>query len=96
MAIGVIARLKIKEGCNQEFEQVFAELSDAVHAKESGNNFYALHRSRDDNTAYVVLEQYADQAALEAHGKSDHFKTLGAKMGQYLAGRPEIEYMDSI
>lgn len=96
MSIGVIARLKIQEGKNEEFESIFSELAAAVHAKESGNNFYALHRSRDDNTAYVVLEQYEDQAALDAHGQSDHFKTIGAKMGGCLAGRPEVEYLDAV
>lgn len=96
MAIGIIARLKIQEGKNEEFEKIFSELAAAVHANESGNNFYALHRSRDDNTTFVVLEQYEDQAALDAHGQSDHFKTIGAKMGACLAGRPEIEYLDAV
>lgn len=96
MAIGIVARLKIQEGKNEEFEQIFSELAAAVKSNESGNNFYALHRSRDDNTSYVVLEQYEDQAALDAHGQSDHFKTIGAKMGAFMAGRPEIEYLDAV
>lgn len=96
MAIGVIARLKIQEGKNEEFEGIFKELADAVRANEPDNLFYALHRSRDDENTYVVLEQYKDQAALDAHGQSEHFKTIGAKMGGCLAGRPEIEYLDAV
>lgn len=96
MAIGVVARLKIQEGKNEEFENIFSELAAAVRANEPGNNFYALHRSRDDNTTYVVLEQYTDQAALDAHGQTDHFKAIGAKMGGCMAGRPEIEYLDAV
>ena len=65
---------------NEEFEAAFNELRDAVRANESGNNFYALHRSRDDSQSYIVLEQYVDQAALDGHGKSDHFKASGAKL----------------
>jgi quinol monooxygenase YgiN len=95
MAIGVIARLAIQAGKNEEFETIFNELASAVREKESGNNFYALHKSRSDENSYVVLEEYADQAALDAHGQSDHFKTIGAKMGSCMAGRPEIEYLDS-
>lgn len=95
MAIGVVAKLKIQDGKNEEFETVFAELEKAVHENEPGNNFYALHKSRDDENTYIVLEQYADQDALDAHGKTDHFKTIGAKMGACMAGRPEIEVMDS-
>ena len=95
MAIGVVAKLKIQAGKGEEFEGIFAELEKAVHENEPGNNFYALHKSRDDDETYFVLEQYADQDALDAHGKSDHFKTIGAKMGGCMAGRPEVEYMDS-
>jgi quinol monooxygenase YgiN len=96
MTIGIIARLTIQPGKNAEFESIFVELQAAVAANEPGNNFYALHKSRTDENQYIVLEQYVDQAAIDAHGASDHFKTIGAKMGSCLAGRPEIEAMDAI
>jgi len=95
MAIGVIARLKIQEGKGSEFEAVFSEMEAAVNTNEPGNNFYSLHKSRADENEYIVLEQYVDQAAMDAHGKSDHFKTIGAKMGPFMAGRPDIEVMDT-
>lgn len=96
MAVGVIARLKIQEGKNEEFEAIFTELMAAVRANEPGNNFYSLHHSANDPQTYVVLEQYADQAALDAHGKTDHFRTLGRKMGGCMAGAPEIEVMQAV
>ena len=96
MAIGVIAKLKIQDGKAEEFENIFRELSTAVRANEPGNNFYGLHKSRDEENTYVVLEQYKDQDALDAHGKSDHFRTIGARMGGCLAGRPEIQYLDAV
>lgn len=95
MAIGLIARLKIQSGKNLEFEAIFSELETAVRANESGNNFYACHRT-DDPDVYVVMEQYADQAAVDAHRASDHFKTIGAKLGDVMAGRPELESLTSI
>ena len=95
MATCVVARLNIQPGKNSEFEAIFAELEAAVRENEPGNNFYALHKSREDENAYIVLEQYKDQEALDAHGKTDHFKTIGARMGGCMAGRPEIEIMDS-
>ncbi len=96
MAIGVIARLTIQEGKNEEFEGIFSELQAAVQANEPGNRFYALHKSRDSDTGYVVMEQYEDQAALDAHGASEHFRTIGAKLGSCMAGRPEVEYLDAV
>ena len=96
MAVGVIARLKIQEGKNEEFEGIFKELQAAVAENEPENNFYAIHRSANDPQTYVVLEQYANQAALDAHGNTDHFKTIGAKMGACMAGAPEIEVMEAV
>jgi quinol monooxygenase YgiN len=95
MAIGVIANLKVLPGKGQAFEAVFAELQAAVRANEPENNFYACHRT-DDPTVYVVLEQYANQAALTAHGTSAHMKTIGAKLAGIMGGRPEIKTMESI
>lgn len=96
MAIGIIAKLKIQEGKNSEFEEIFKELAAAVRANEPGNNFYALHKSASDPQLYIVLEQYVDQAALDAHGKTDHFRASGAKMGPCMAGAPEIEMMEAV
>ncbi len=96
MAIGVIAKLRIQEGKNSEFEEVFKELAAAVRANEPDNNFYALHKSRSDPQLYIVLEQYADQAALDAHSKTDHFRTIGARMGPCMGGAPDIEVMDAV
>ena len=96
MAIGVVATIKIKEGTNEAFEAVAKELMAAVHANEPGNKAYQFCKSRTEPTTYVVLEIYADQAALEAHGKSDHFRTIGPKMGPSMAGRADVQYFDAI
>ncbi|XOV88094.1 MAG: putative quinol monooxygenase [Pseudomonadota bacterium] len=95
MAIGLIARLKVQPGKSKEFEEIFAELQAAVRENEPGNNFYACHRTSDE-TVYVVLEQYVDQAALDAHRTSEHMKTIGAKLGGVMGGRPELEQLESI
>ncbi len=96
MAIGIVAYLTIQEGKNEEFETVFKELQDVVAKVEPGNNFYACHRSRESDTTYVVLEQYVDQDALDAHGKSDEFKAVAAKLGGCMGGAPKLEYLDAI
>ena len=95
-AIGIVAKLTIQEGKNAEFETLFQGLKAAVKANEPGHNFYEIHKSRDDANVYYVLEQYADQAALDQHGKSDDFKAASAKLGGVMAGRPEITLMDAV
>ena len=58
MAIGLLATITVQEGKNDEFEQVFLELTEQVCANEPGNVFYALHRSTSDPQVYKVMEQY--------------------------------------
>lgn len=94
-AIGVIATLRVLPGKEAEFEGVFAELAPAVAANEPGNSFYRLFRT-EETGVYKVLECYADAAAVEAHRASDHFRTLGAKLGPCLAGAPEIERLPAV
>ena len=96
MAIGVVATLKVAEGKGGEFEAVFRDLAAQVRANEPGNKMYQVFKSKADGNTYVVMEVYADQAALEAHGKSDHFKAAGPKIGPMLGGKPDIQYFDSI
>lgn len=93
--IGVIATLTIKPGTNADFEAVVGQLAKAVRANEPGNKLYALHKTADVNV-YVMLERYEDQKALEAHRAAPHFKELGRKLGDYLAGRPDVQVMEEI
>ena len=96
MAIGVVATLKVQEGKGPELETVFADLAEQVRAGEPGNKLYRLCRARNDANTYVVMELYDDQAAIEAHGKSDHFRAASPKIGACLAGRPDIQYLDAV
>lgn len=96
MAIGVIAKLRVQDGKNGEFEALFAKLEQAVNENEEGCKFYALHQSRSDSQLYVVIEQYTDETALEAHRNTDHYKQIGAQLGAFAAAAPEIELFDSV
>ncbi len=93
-AIGVIATLRVQPGKEAEFEGVFAELAAAVNANEAGNSYYRLFRTGETGV-YKVLECYDDQAALDAHRASDHFRSIGARLGPCLAGAPEIETLSA-
>ena len=96
MAIGVIATLKIQEGKNAEFEQAFQGLAAQVNAQESGCVFYALHRSKSDPQEYKVLEQYATEADLAAHGQTEYFQEANKAMATLVAAAPHIELLDAV
>jgi quinol monooxygenase YgiN len=94
--IGVIATLTVQPGKQAEFEAVFARLAAQVRADEPGNIFYQLCRSRENDQIYKVLEHYRDQAALDAHRASAHYRAPGPLLAGVLAGAPTVELLDAI
>jgi len=96
MAVGVVATLKVQEGKEGDFEAIFKDMSKAVRANEPGNKLYQVCKSRKDKNTYVVMEIYENDDALKAHSASEHFRTIGAGLGPTLAGRPDIQYFDTI
>ena len=92
--IGIVATLKIKEGSGSDFEAVATELVEKVNTNEEGVVYYDLYKQ--DETTYVFLERYKDQEAQDAHGKTDYFRELGAKMGAFMAGAPDIQVLQSV
>ena len=87
--IGIVATIKVKPGAGASFEAVAKELIAKVRANEPGCKLYVLHRAEAADT-YVFLERYADAEAVSTHRASDYFKSLGRKMGEFMAGPPEV------
>jgi quinol monooxygenase YgiN len=94
--IGVVAKLKIAPDKTAEFEQVAKDLMAKVKANEPGCLTYQLYKSKKEADTYIFMEQYANQAALDAHGKTEYFRAAGPKLGPCLAGAPEIQYFDIV
>ena len=92
--LAVIAKLNVKEDKGPEFEKVMLGLAEQVTANEPGNRLYQLCKDAEGN--YVVMELYEDAAALEAHGKSEHFKAAGAGFAGLMAGAPDIQRLEVI
>jgi quinol monooxygenase YgiN len=92
--IGIVATLKIKEDSGAEFEAIASQLVEKVNANEDGVVYYDLYK--ENETTYVFLERYKDKEAQEAHGKTDYFRALGAQMGPFMAGAPEIKVLASV
>ena len=92
----ILATLKVKKGKEELFEKIFVELSKNVRKIEKGNIFYQISKDREIENTYIVMEQYIDQDSIDAHGKSDHFRTASAKLSECLDGAPVIKRLDSI
>jgi quinol monooxygenase YgiN len=90
--IAIVARLRIRDGKAEEFITAAREQIAAVRRHEAGKTLvYTLHRSTSDPNLFLFYERYADEAALAAHGTTEHMKVFGAKLRELLDGRPEIE-----
>lgn len=85
--IAILAQLNVAEGKEAEFEKVMLGLAEQVRANEEGNHLYTLVKNDD---GYAVMELYDDDAALAAHGQSQHFRDAGAKFAGLMAGPPTL------
>lgn len=94
--IGVVAKLTIQDGKQGDFEQVAKDLMAKVKANEPGCLTYQLYKSKKEANSYIFMEQYASQADLDAHGKTEYFRAAGPGLGACLAGAPEIHYYDIV
>jgi len=93
--IAIVATIKTKPGAGADFEAVAKELMSKVHANEPGCKLYQLCKA-DEADTYVFIERYVDQAAVEAHRGMPHFKELGRKMGEFMAGRPDVKVLHEV
>jgi quinol monooxygenase YgiN len=75
MAYVVSAHWRAKEGKADRLAAVIEELAPPSR-EEPGNLFYQAHRAVEDPQLFYLYEQYADEAAYQAHMDSDHFTRL--------------------
>jgi quinol monooxygenase YgiN len=92
-SITLTAKLTIKAGKEKEFETTMKGVVPKVR-QEPGNRMYTMCRSKENPRVFLFFEEYADQAAIQAHGQ--HFKELGIDIAGYLDGPVVAEYYDKI
>ena len=77
-------------GKEAEVADVFRKLEQASR-QEPGCLMYAVHRHQIDARRFFIYEQYADDAALEAHRQSSHFQEYAVNALRDIAERREGE-----
>jgi len=91
--ITLTAKLTIKAGKEKEFETLMKGIVPKVR-QEAGNRAYTMCRSKDNPRLFLFFEEYADQAAIQAHGQ--HLKELGLDFSAFLDGPVVAEYYEKI
>jgi len=90
----VHAFVEVKDGTTQEFIKAAAKCVEATR-KESGNNFYTLYSESQNPLKLVVVEEWASQAALDAHMQTPHFIEFGAEIENLLAAPLDIKVYEA-
>lgn len=93
--IGVIAKLTVQPGKEDDFEAAAKALVEKVNANEPGCLYYDLYKASEGGV-YIFMERYADKDALVAHGKTDYFIAAQAPLGACLAGAPDVQTFSAV
>jgi quinol monooxygenase YgiN len=79
----MIATMKANPGQRDELLAQFGDMFAAANA-EIGTEVYTLVAGDDPDTVYMI-EQYSDQAAMDAHMASETLAALYTKIGPFMA-----------
>ena len=106
--VGGLKIVQVKPGHEAELERLFAGLRSEMRAHEPAgglvlisfmmlyqDRLYSLLKSRAQPGAYIVHEQYRDQAALDFHQKSAHGARYFPLM-RAIIEKIEVEYFDGV
>jgi quinol monooxygenase YgiN len=96
MQIGGLKTILVKEGHEQEFETLLRELRAAIRDGEPDCLYYSLLKSGTNPRAYIVEEQYRNEAAaFDLHQTSPYGKIYFPKIRAILESI-QVEYFDVI
>ena len=86
----VIARVKARPGKVDELLSVLSSLVEPTR-KEPGCISYNLFQNNQDPTDFALIEEWKNNAALESHLATKHFKEVLVKLPSLVAAEPDIQ-----
>ncbi|HKG22675.1 MAG TPA: putative quinol monooxygenase [Blastocatellia bacterium] len=86
----VIARMKAKQGMEEQLKQELLGLLPPTRAEEGCIN-YDLHQSAQDGSRFLFHENWESEECLKKHSQSEHLKRFRARVKEMLDGPAEIE-----
>ena len=92
----LLAKLTAKEGQRDALLTVIADLGMRNVSGEPGTEVYVAHKDQNAENVVWFYEMYSDSDALSAHGGSDAMKEFGRATGEYMAGRPDLIFLEPV
>ena len=89
----IIAKVEIKSDMTEEFVDGTVDLIEKSR-EEEGCISYSLYGDTEDAAKYVFVEEWKDQAAIDFHFDTDHFKNFGKLLDNVGAGPADIKIFD--
>jgi quinol monooxygenase YgiN len=83
---GLFVKFHVAPGKNAAFEAAFRKMQKSMRDHEPGNAYYDLFVTVENPQLYVIMERYADAAAVTAHNESAHLKTVLAELQGLMDG----------
>ena len=74
--IVLVAKYTVQSGRGNEVEAALKRMAPLVKAHEPGCAMYHACRAKDNPDFFLLYEHYVDQAALDAHRETPHFKAI--------------------
>lgn len=93
----IIARIKIKDGKEDEALAALKKMAEGVEANEPGTLAYVIHQSKDDPSEIVFFELYKDDDASKAHSQGDSMKAFQSGFAEIFdVSQVKIERLDRV
>jgi quinol monooxygenase YgiN len=85
MSILVTGHIKVDPAKRDDFLALVRSLMQETH-REAGCEHYAFTADVDDPGHFHILEQWADQPTMDAHGASPHLASFMGSLGGIVTG----------
>lgn len=86
----IVAKLTVKPDKTKDFINAAREIIEKSN-KETGCISYQLYQDPYDNSKFVFVEEYKNQAAIDTHFAADYFKAFGPKISDFVQGPAKIK-----
>ncbi len=79
----IAAKIQVKPGKLQEFIPFIQDIVEKSR-EESGNISYTFYQDLFEENALLVFEEWKNQAAIDFHFSTEHFRIYGKAKEQYV------------
>jgi quinol monooxygenase YgiN len=95
MSTAIIARFQAKPGNEQQVESILRGMVGPTR-REPGCLRYDLFRSAGASAGFCLIERYSNQAAIEAHRATAHYRAYRACIVELLSAPIDVAILDPL